>query len=249
MWTCPKCKIEIEPSFDVCWACGTSRDGESTSGFDPEAEGIMGKDTYTAESEAKKREDLVTLATFWNAPEAHVVRSRLEADGIAAVVTDELATTTTWGLLNDSGGVKVEVPAAQLGRARELMESCRHIVHPEERVVAQAVKEGIQTEPSPSAPPPNDTEAEKAEPLPDQLILTGYRSAIVGICLFPLLFFVPFHIFSLYQLLQATRLPTITDPASQRRFVTALTIDIAVILVWWVPVTAILFYLLVKWLM
>src|SRR5438876_7362361 len=78
MWTCPKCKIDVEPQFELCWACGTSRDGEQTSSFNPEAEGIMGADEYAAETEAKRREDFVTLATFWNAPEAHVVRSRLE---------------------------------------------------------------------------------------------------------------------------------------------------------------------------
>src|SRR5437588_9420280 len=116
MWTCPKCKIDVEPQFELCWACGTSRDGEQTSSFNPEAEGIMGADEYAAETEAKRREDFVTLATFWNAPEAHVVRSRLEAEGIPAVVTDELATTTTWGLLNDAGGVKVEVPEEHLER-------------------------------------------------------------------------------------------------------------------------------------
>ena len=23
MWTCPKCGTKVDPSFDVCWACGT----------------------------------------------------------------------------------------------------------------------------------------------------------------------------------------------------------------------------------
>ena len=27
MWTCQDCKEEVEESFDVCWNCGTSRDG------------------------------------------------------------------------------------------------------------------------------------------------------------------------------------------------------------------------------
>jgi hypothetical protein len=27
MWTCPKCGSKVDPSFDVCWSCGTSRDG------------------------------------------------------------------------------------------------------------------------------------------------------------------------------------------------------------------------------
>jgi hypothetical protein len=111
MWTCPKCKIEIEPGFDVCWACGMSRRGERTPGFDPESEGILAAEAYTAEVETKRREDLVTLETFQSAPEAYVVCSRLESEGIAAIVTDELATSR---ILDSSAAVKVQVPEAQL---------------------------------------------------------------------------------------------------------------------------------------
>lgn len=27
MWTCPKCHSKVDPSFEVCWNCGTSADG------------------------------------------------------------------------------------------------------------------------------------------------------------------------------------------------------------------------------
>jgi hypothetical protein len=27
MWTCPKCGSQVDPSFDVCWNCGTSPEG------------------------------------------------------------------------------------------------------------------------------------------------------------------------------------------------------------------------------
>ncbi|SIO61116.1 Putative signal transducing protein [Singulisphaera sp. GP187] len=27
MWICPKCGVSVEPSFDVCWSCGTTADG------------------------------------------------------------------------------------------------------------------------------------------------------------------------------------------------------------------------------
>ncbi len=27
MWTCPKCESKVDPSFDVCWSCGTTADG------------------------------------------------------------------------------------------------------------------------------------------------------------------------------------------------------------------------------
>lgn len=27
MWTCPKCHTKVDPSFEVCWNCGTTADG------------------------------------------------------------------------------------------------------------------------------------------------------------------------------------------------------------------------------
>jgi hypothetical protein len=36
MWICPKCTEEMEPGFDTCWNCGTSRTGEENPDFEPE---------------------------------------------------------------------------------------------------------------------------------------------------------------------------------------------------------------------
>jgi hypothetical protein len=33
MWTCPKCRSKVDPSFEVCWSCGTSRAGDEDQGF------------------------------------------------------------------------------------------------------------------------------------------------------------------------------------------------------------------------
>jgi len=35
MWQCPRCREEIEEAFDVCWACGTSREGVEDRLFKP----------------------------------------------------------------------------------------------------------------------------------------------------------------------------------------------------------------------
>jgi hypothetical protein len=35
MWTCPKCGTKVDPSFEVCWSCGTSPDGVEDPGFIP----------------------------------------------------------------------------------------------------------------------------------------------------------------------------------------------------------------------
>jgi hypothetical protein len=33
MWICSKCGAKVEPSFDVCWRCGTSYQGEEDPDF------------------------------------------------------------------------------------------------------------------------------------------------------------------------------------------------------------------------
>ena len=48
MWDCPKCSEQIEESFQVCWNCGTSKDGREDPDFQPEG---------TPEDRAGPRED------------------------------------------------------------------------------------------------------------------------------------------------------------------------------------------------
>jgi hypothetical protein len=33
MWTCPKCGTKVDPSFEVCWSCGTTPDGVEDPNF------------------------------------------------------------------------------------------------------------------------------------------------------------------------------------------------------------------------
>src|SRR3954453_21894254 len=35
MWTCPKCGSKVDPSFEVCWSCGTTADGVEDPSFVP----------------------------------------------------------------------------------------------------------------------------------------------------------------------------------------------------------------------
>jgi len=44
MWPCPACDETIEPSLDVCWNCGTSRDGVRDQNFKP-ADDLTPSDT------------------------------------------------------------------------------------------------------------------------------------------------------------------------------------------------------------
>ena len=33
MWTCPKCSAKVEPTYEICWRCGTSPEGVEDPDF------------------------------------------------------------------------------------------------------------------------------------------------------------------------------------------------------------------------
>jgi Putative prokaryotic signal transducing protein len=121
VWTCSKCEAEGEDNFDLCWNCGAARDGEADPPFDPEFDGVMGAEQFQAEAEARLHDRFVTVATFWNPVEAHVLVTRLEGAGVRAFVMDEETVAMDWLLANAVGGVKVQVAERDLERARQVL--------------------------------------------------------------------------------------------------------------------------------
>ena len=65
--------------------------------------------------------ELVTVFRTFNPGEAQLIRSRLEAAGLTAEVTHELAALSMEGYSMSTGGVRVEVPADQADDARALI--------------------------------------------------------------------------------------------------------------------------------
>lgn len=68
---------------------------------------------------------LVTVARFSKPMEAQILRMRLEADGIPAVIADENMIRVNWFLSNALGGVRVQVPSRRLQEAHEVMAALR----------------------------------------------------------------------------------------------------------------------------
>jgi Putative prokaryotic signal transducing protein len=66
---------------------------------------------------------LVTVFTAFNAVEAHVMRSRLEASHFHAVVTHELSALSIDGYSMAAGGIRVQVPEEEAADARELLDA------------------------------------------------------------------------------------------------------------------------------
>jgi hypothetical protein len=66
---------------------------------------------------------LVTVSKAFSPAEAQLTRARLEAAGFHAVVIGELAAMSMEGYSGATGGIRVEVPEAEAGEAREFLAS------------------------------------------------------------------------------------------------------------------------------
>jgi hypothetical protein len=66
---------------------------------------------------------LITVYTTFSSADAHLVRSRLEAAGLPAVIHNELAALNMGGYTQGAGGITVEVPEDRAAEARAIIES------------------------------------------------------------------------------------------------------------------------------
>lgn len=70
-------------------------------------------------------DELITVARFEFVPEAEAARMHLEGEGIRTFIADGGMVTADWFLGNAIGYVKLQVPASQAGRAREMLDGLR----------------------------------------------------------------------------------------------------------------------------
>jgi hypothetical protein len=66
---------------------------------------------------------LVLLAQLWTAAEAEMLRGRLNAEGVDAIIADAQVVQTTAMMSLAFGGVRVLVPESQLERARDIVKA------------------------------------------------------------------------------------------------------------------------------
>lgn len=67
----------------------------------------------------------VTVATFWQPTHAHIARLKLESEDIDCMIIDENLVATDWLYANAVGGIKLQVPEADAGLAREILEAAK----------------------------------------------------------------------------------------------------------------------------
>jgi len=67
--------------------------------------------------------NLVTVSTAFNPADAQLTRSRLEAAGFHALVTNELSALSLDGYALAAGGIHVQVPESEAAEAKEFLAS------------------------------------------------------------------------------------------------------------------------------
>ena len=64
---------------------------------------------------------LITIATFSQAIEAHVSKTKLQSEGIECFIADENIVNMNWFYSNAVGGVKLQVKEADVKRSIEIL--------------------------------------------------------------------------------------------------------------------------------
>jgi hypothetical protein len=97
MWKCVKCSEKLEDSFDVCWSCGTSKDGVEDPNF-RKADDVPPERISEAVAEAVERGE---------EPERNPImcpRCRRKLDYVGTKAFHE---GNRWGVLGDLGEIFV----------------------------------------------------------------------------------------------------------------------------------------------
>lgn len=127
MWTCPQCGTKIDPSFDICWNCGTAQDGTPDPTFvsaddagpielAPDATEGVG----STEAAHSPRGELVPCYQAFSLMEAQFLANELSSEGIPAVA-DAIDMQDALGTLD--GNPRVYCGLDDIDRARAWLEA------------------------------------------------------------------------------------------------------------------------------
>ena len=81
----------------------------------------QGDEFVEEEPSAGEEVELVTVGIYSHVYEADLAVSRLESEGIMAFAADEFMVNLNWLYSNAIGGVRLQVPAPDAERAREIL--------------------------------------------------------------------------------------------------------------------------------
>lgn len=76
---------------------------------------------------------LITLSTFDNSFQAHLMKTKLEDAGIMVYIFDENIITLNPLFSNVVGGIKLKIHESDLGKAKEIVESVNNVPYTDEQ--------------------------------------------------------------------------------------------------------------------
>src|ERR1700749_4331411 len=79
--------------------------------------------------------NLTTLRTFDNYVTAHIIKAKLETEGIRCVLMDENTVTMQWHMAMAIGGIKLKVANADVARANHILETTEKEAYAESQTV------------------------------------------------------------------------------------------------------------------
>ena len=78
---------------------------------------------------------LTTIRTFDNYVTAHIIKAKLETEGIRCVLIDENTVTMQWHIANAIGGIKLKVANADVAHANHILEVTEKEAYAESQTV------------------------------------------------------------------------------------------------------------------
>jgi hypothetical protein len=96
VWACKKCRESVEDTFEVCWNCGTSKDGVEDPSFRPEVDVRAVAEAAGAEQPAHRP----SAALPSNPPASSPAADHVIARGLIWVFRALALIGGIWGLLN-----------------------------------------------------------------------------------------------------------------------------------------------------
>ncbi|AGA26897.1 putative signal transducing protein [Singulisphaera acidiphila] len=130
MWICPKCSTSVEPSFEICWSCGTTVDGVEDPTFvtadnaspikDPSDNLRKSKESSVEPELPEPPLELVECYRARDSAEAKFLMDRLAEIGIMALANGTHMGNTEYMLPLFSP--RIEVRAEDYARARGLVD-------------------------------------------------------------------------------------------------------------------------------
>ena len=85
--------------------------------------------------------ELVTVGSYTRLEEANGARAVLEAAGLSPILRDEMTGSIDWGLMPAIGGIRLEVPAEEEERAREVLGTYETVEPPTDPEEIAAIEE------------------------------------------------------------------------------------------------------------